>query len=153
MTKRDVAPRDLILATIRRSLGVAGTEAPRALEVTARLAGHPAGVVPARGQLPPANRLDLFARMVEAAAGTVERAAQAGDIPAAVAAFLRGHNLPLAIRHGDDPLLPTVRRHRARGPLEHPPSAHPTAAISPRCRMPSRAIAETGTLVLTSGRR
>ena len=149
MTKRDVTPRDLILATIRRSLGVAGTEAPRALEVTARLAGHPAGVVPARGQLPPANRLDLFVRMVEAAAGTVERAAQAADIPAAVATFLRGHNLPLTIRHGDDPLLAAVPWGRA-GTLEVRRGASDgsdLAAVSHAFG----AVAETGTLVLTSG--
>src|SRR5438309_6166797 len=98
-----MTPRELILATIRRSLGVTGAEAPRRLEVATRLASHPPGVVPARGQLPPAARLDLFVRMVKAAAGTVERTAAPADIPGAVAAFLRAHNLPLAIRHGDDP--------------------------------------------------
>ena len=100
-----VNSRSLILATIRRSLGVNGTEAPRRFEVAARLAGHPAGVVPARGQLPAAARLDLFARMVVGAAGSVERVDNPAAIPAAVAAFLRGHNLPLRLRHGDDPRL------------------------------------------------
>jgi L-lactate dehydrogenase complex protein LldG len=141
--------RDLILATIRRSLGVAGTEAPRRLEVTTRLSGHPAGVVPARGQLPPAARLDLFARMVEAAAGTLERANEAADIPAAIAAFLRGHNLPLAIRHGDDLLLAAVPWDRA-GTLEVRRGASrgtDLAAVSHAIG----AVAETGTLVLTSG--
>jgi L-lactate dehydrogenase complex protein LldG len=141
--------RDLILATIRRSLGVTGTEAPRQLEVATRLSGHPAGVVPARGQLPPAARLDLFARMVEAAAGTVDRAAEPADIPAAVAAFLRAHNLPLAIRHGDDPLLSAVPWERA-GTLEIRRGASDgsdLAAVSHAFG----AIAETGTLVLTSG--
>jgi L-lactate dehydrogenase complex protein LldG len=149
MTERDVTARDLILATIRRSLGVAGTEAPRRLEVTTRLAGHPAGIVPARGQLPPPARLDLFARMVEAAAGTVERAAEAADIPAAVAAFLRGYNLPLAIRHGDDPLLVAVPWDRA-GTLEIRRGASDgtdLAAVSHAFG----AVAETGTLILTSG--
>jgi L-lactate dehydrogenase complex protein LldG len=141
--------RDLILATIRRSLGVTGTEAPRRLEVATRLAGHPAGVVPARGQLPPAARLDLFARMVEAAAGTVERAAESAGIPLIVAAFLRAHNLPLAIRHGDDPLLAAVPWGRA-GTLEIRRGASDgsdLAAVSHAFG----AVAETGTLVLTSG--
>jgi L-lactate dehydrogenase complex protein LldG len=149
MTASDMSARDLILATIRRSLGVAGTEAPRRLEVTTRLSGHPAGVVPARGQLPPAARLDLFARMVEAAAGTVERATDAVDIPAAIAAFLRGHNLPLAIRHGDDLLLAAVPWDRA-GALEVRRGASDgtdLAAVSHALG----AVAETGTLVLTSG--
>jgi L-lactate dehydrogenase complex protein LldG len=141
--------RDLILATIRRSLGVTGTEAPRRLDVSSRLAGHPAGVVPARGQLPPAARLDLFVRMVEAAAGTAERVAEPADLPVAVAAFLRGHNLPLAIRHGDDPLLAAVPWGHA-GALEIRRGASDgsdLAAVSHAFG----AVAETGTLVLTSG--
>jgi L-lactate dehydrogenase complex protein LldG len=141
--------RDLILATIRRSLGVTGTEAPRRLEVATRLAAHPTGIVPARGQLPPAARLDLFAHMVEAAAGTLERAAEPADIPSAVAAFLRGHNLPLAIRHGDDPLLSALPWARA-GTLEIRRGASDgsdLAAVSHAFA----AVAETGTLILTSG--
>ena len=141
--------RDLILATIRRSLGVTGAEATRRLEVTTRLTGHPQGVVPERGQLPPAARLDLFAHMVEAAAGTVERAADPTDIPAVVAAFLRAHNFPLAIRYGDDPLLSAVPWERA-GTLEIRRGASDggdLAAVSHAFA----AVAETGTLVLTSG--
>jgi len=144
-----MTPRDLILATIRRSLGVTGTEAPRRLEVTTRLASHPKGVIPERGQLPPAARLDLFARMVEAAAGTVEHAGDPTDIPAAVAAFLRGHNLPLVIRYGDDPLLSTVPWERA-GTLEIRRGASDgsdLAAVSHAFA----AVAETGTLALISG--
>ena len=101
-----VNSRSLILATIRRSLGVTGTEAPRRFEVAARLAGHPAGVVPARGRLPAAARLDLFARMVVGAAGSAERVDNPAAIPAAVAAFLRGHNLAApTCGTGDDPRL------------------------------------------------
>jgi L-lactate dehydrogenase complex protein LldG len=99
--------------------------------------------------LPAAARLDLFARMVEAAAGTVECAAEAADVPAAVAAFLRGHNLPLAIRHGDDPLLAAAPWDRT-GALEVRRGASDgtdLAAVSHALV----AIAETGTLVLISG--
>jgi L-lactate dehydrogenase complex protein LldG len=140
--------RELVLATVRRSLGVAGTEAPRRAAVAARLAGHAPGVVPARGQLPPAARLDLFARMVEGAAGTVERITQPGDIPVAVAAFLRRHNLPLAVRHGDDPRLAALPW--GRGPLElrrGPSDGNDLAAVSHAIA----AVAETGTVVLVSG--
>jgi L-lactate dehydrogenase complex protein LldG len=144
-----VSARDLILGTIRRSLGVTGAEAPRRLDVATRLAGHPAGVVPARGQLPAAARLDLFARMVTGAAGTVERVAVPDAVPAALAAFLRGHNLPLIVRHGDDPLLAAlpwntepaleVRRGASDG--------NDLAAVSHAFA----AVAETGTVVLASG--
>ncbi len=141
--------REHVLAMIRRSLGVSGSEAPRRLEVLTRLAGHPPGVVPKRGQLPMAARLDLFAGMVEAAAGTLERIANPSDIPVAVAAFLRTHNLPLAIRRGDDPMLSGLPWERA-GTLEVRRGAadgSDLAAVSHAFA----AVAETGTLVLTSG--
>jgi L-lactate dehydrogenase complex protein LldG len=140
--------RELMFATIRRSLGVTGTEAPRRAAVAARLAGHPRGVVPARGQLPPQERLDLFARMVEAASGTTERVASGADIPAAVATFLRGHNLPLRVRHGDDPRLDVPWGDApALEILCGPSDGHDLAAVSHAFA----AVAETGTLVLTSG--
>ena len=61
-----MSARDLIFASIRRSLGVSGNEAPRRKTVDDRLAQHPAGIVPARGQLAPRERLALFRAMVEA---------------------------------------------------------------------------------------
>jgi L-lactate dehydrogenase complex protein LldG len=144
-----MTPRDLIFATIRRSLGVTGTEAPRRAAVAARLAGHPRGVVPARGELPPRERVDLFARMVEAASGTTARVDTAADVPAAVADFLRALNLPLRLRHGDDPRLAALPWGNApaleisRGPSD----GHDLAAVSHAFA----AVAETGTVVLTSG--
>jgi L-lactate dehydrogenase complex protein LldG len=86
--------------------------------------------------------------MVEGAAGTVERVTEPSDIPAAVAAFLRRHNLPLAVRHGDDPRLAAlpwepgafeVRRGASDG--------SDLAAVSHAFA----AVAETGTVVLLSG--
>jgi L-lactate dehydrogenase complex protein LldG len=137
-----------MFATLRRSLGVTGTEAPRRAAVAARLASHPRGVVPARGQLPPPQRLDLFTRMLEAASGTTERVASATDIPAAVAAFLRGHNLPLQVRHGDDPRLDVPWGDApALEILRGPSDGHDLAAVSHAFA----AVAETGTLVLASG--
>src|ERR1051326_1800689 len=52
MFRDDAAPmsaRDLIFSSIRRSLGVSGTEATRRKAVADRLAQHPTGIVPARG--------------------------------------------------------------------------------------------------------
>jgi L-lactate dehydrogenase complex protein LldG len=140
--------RELIFAALRRSLGVTGTEAPRRAAVAARLAGHPRGVVPARGQLPPQERLDLFTRMLEAASGTTERVALAADIPAAVAGFLRGHNLPFRVRHGDDPRLDVPWGNAAALEILRGPSdGHDLAAVSHAFT----AVAETGSLVLASG--
>jgi L-lactate dehydrogenase complex protein LldG len=144
-----MSARDLILATLRRSLGVTGNEAPRRAAVAARLAGHPAGVIPARGQLPPQERLALFVCMAEAAAATTERVASGADIPVAVAAFLRGLNLPLRVRHGDDARLAGLPWESAPAleVLRGPSDGHDLAAVSHA----SAAVAETGTVVLVSG--
>lgn len=141
--------RDTVLGTVRRSLGVTGAEAPRRAAVMARLAGHPAGIVPGRGHVPVAERVGLFARMVEAAAGSAEWIADPAGVPAAVTTLLRGLNLPLAIRHGDDARLTSLPWERAgmlavsRGPSRGDDLAAVSHAFA--------AVAETGTLVLTSG--
>src|SRR5262245_66405523 len=109
-----MAARDTILASIRRSLGVSGREGPRRAAVAARLKEHPVGVVPARGKLPPKERIELFRAMVEAAAGSIEDVPRAADVPAAVTAFLRAHNLPMAIRRGADRRLSALPWARER---------------------------------------
>jgi L-lactate dehydrogenase complex protein LldG len=144
-----MSARDQVLNAIRRSLGVTGREAPRRKEVSDRLAGHPRGVVPARGQLATQERLALFGRMVEGAAGSIERVADGADVPVAVAEFLRKHNLPSAVRRGDDRMLASM-------PWERAATLDVTTGISDGKQLASvshafAGVAETGTLILTSG--
>lgn len=144
-----MSARDLVLASIRRSLGVTGAEAPRRREVADRLAGHPAGIVPARGQRSASERVELFATMLTAAAGTVARVADMDDLPAEIANFLRRHNLPLALRRGADPAL-------AACPWDREPALAVTTGEGNDIGLASisnafAAVAETGTLVLCSG--
>jgi L-lactate dehydrogenase complex protein LldG len=141
--------RDAVLGSIRRSLGVTGSEAPRRKEVQDRIAGRPRGIIPSRGQLPAQERLDLFVRMVELAAGSVARIGEFADVPGEVAAFLRRHNLPMAARRGDDPLLASLPWERA-GTLEISTAAPDADAMSSVSRA-FAGVAETGTLVLNSG--
>jgi L-lactate dehydrogenase complex protein LldG len=145
-----MSSRDAVLASIRRSLGVSGREAPRRAAIAERLNRHPRGVVPSRGQLQSKERLALFRSMVELAAGTLDEVLRPEDVPAAVAALLRAHNLPLALRRGDDPRLAAVPWERERtleiatGPTDGSDLVSVSHAFG--------AAAETGTLVLTSGR-
>jgi L-lactate dehydrogenase complex protein LldG len=144
-----MSARDHVLSSIRRSLGVSGREAPRRKEVADRIASHPIGVVPARGQIAANERLALFARMVEGAAGSIERVADLGDVPIAVAEFLRQCNVPPAVRRGDDPMLAALPWERA-GTLEV------TTGVSDGKQLAAvshafAGVAETGTLILTSG--
>ena len=55
-----MSARDDVLAGIRRSLGVTGTERPRVAAVAARLTDPPRGVIPARGQGDAAARIATF---------------------------------------------------------------------------------------------
>jgi L-lactate dehydrogenase complex protein LldG len=142
--------RETILGSIRRSLGASGREAPRRKAVDDRLREHPAGIVPARGKLAPAARAELFRKMVEAAAGSIEQVPRAADVPAAVTAFLRAHNLPMSVRRGDDPRLeamPWVQERTLQ--VERGASdGNDLVAVS----QAFGGVAESGTLVLTSGK-
>jgi L-lactate dehydrogenase complex protein LldG len=142
--------RDTIFASIRRSLGVSGREAPRRKAVADRLSQHPVGIVPARGQLARNARVELFRKMVEAANGTVEEIPRAADVPGAVAAFLRAHNLPMAVRRGEDPRLEAMpwMRERTLETNKGPSGGGDLAAVS----QAFGAVAESGTLMLVSGK-
>jgi L-lactate dehydrogenase complex protein LldG len=144
-----VSARDLVFASIRSALGVNGREAPRRGAVANRLREHPTGVVPRRGHLPPDQRVALFADMVRTAAGSVTRVTAASDIPNAVTAFLRKHNLPLTVQRGDDARLAAFpwERERTLEVTVGPSDGHQLASVSHAFG----AVAETGTLVLTSG--
>jgi L-lactate dehydrogenase complex protein LldG len=140
--------RDLIFGSIRRSLGVSGKEATRRKTVADRLAQHPAGIVPARGQLAAKERLALFRTMVEAANGSVEEIADA-DVPSKIAAFLRAHNLPMAVKRGADPRLAVLpwERERTLDVSVGPSDGNDLVAVSHAFG----AAAESGTLMLVSG--
>jgi L-lactate dehydrogenase complex protein LldG len=97
--------REDILANIRRSLGVTGSEAPRSANVTTRLQNAPAGLIPARGQLDPAGRVAMFKQQAERAQASVAEVARPEDVPAEVARFLRDQNLAATIRIGADARL------------------------------------------------
>ena len=144
-----MSARETLFASIRRGLGATGREETRRRAVAERLAARRAGVVPARGHLPPKQRLELFVAMFERAAGTVARVAAAEDVPAAVAGFLRRHNLPLRVQRGSDPYLVALPWDREAaitvdgGPIDPVSLAAVSHAMS--------GIAETGTVALVSG--
>jgi L-lactate dehydrogenase complex protein LldG len=144
-----LSSRDLVMASVRAALGVNGSEAPRRKIVADRLREHPVSVVPQRGQLPLAQRVDLFAEMVAAAAGTVVRVKAESEIPAAVAEFLRSYNLPMSVRRGADVRLAALPWARAQtlDVTVGPSDGHQLASVSHAFA----GVAEAGTLVLTAG--
>lgn len=141
--------RDAILGTLRRRLkrGPLNGEQRTALE--RRLAEHPPHRVPARAQLAHAEQVELFVRMAEQAAASVQRVADGAAVPAAVAEYVESQNLPsdlvVAPAAEFDALpwqtqtgLNIARRHARNGDR---------VTVSPAFA----GIAETGTLLLLSG--
>jgi L-lactate dehydrogenase complex protein LldG len=140
--------REQVFAAIRRSLGVAGDEPTRRGIVAERLREVPKGVVPQRGQVPGAERVALFRLQAEAAFATVAEVESASAVPGVIAEFLRGHNLPAALRIGEDPRLRDMPWAETSLALEHGRSdGHDLNAVSHAFA----GVAETGTLIMTSG--
>jgi L-lactate dehydrogenase complex protein LldG len=145
----EMSAREILFASIRKSLGVTGAEPTRRAAVAERLREHPRGVIPARGQLPPGERVKLFVRMVEAANGSAEILGGPDDVPAAVAALLRRYNLPMQVRRGNDPRLAAL-------PWDKERQLEVTTGASDGRQLVSvshafAGVAETGTLVMASG--
>lgn len=143
-----MSARDAVITRIRRSLGVAGDEVSRNAAVDDRLRRAPKGVIPARGRLPPAERIDLFVRMAEKVAASVARVAHVDEVSAAVADYLRANNLPAVLRMGNDPLLAALSWQGTqvevkRGTADSNDPVGLSHAFA--------AVAETGTVMLASG--
>ena len=138
-----------ILGRIRSALGQAGDDAKRREAVAARLARHPSGPVPDRARKNGKALGDLFVEMLEGQKASVERIANPGDLPEAVARYLRDANLPARVKMGSDELL-------AMAPWEKTPalerlSGAATGDDAVGLSHADLGAAETGTLFLTSG--
>jgi len=139
-----LSAREKILARIRKAQGRGGNRPSKAeLEaVETYLRAHP------RGTLPPVEA-DLVARFrarAEAMQSTTEEVAAEGDVPAAVARYLKAGGLPLAGCAW--PQLAHLNWRSAGLALE-PRAASGDDAVGVTGAF--AAIAETGTLMLASG--
>jgi L-lactate dehydrogenase complex protein LldG len=141
--------RDSILNRVRGALEAQGDDSSRAALVAERLATAPKGVIPARGQLPHAERIALFSATAEKLAATVERVAMRDDVPKSVAAYLRERNLPASFRMGADRRLASMpwQDERALEIRQGASDGGDEVGLSHA----AAAIAETGTLVMVSG--
>jgi len=140
--------RDDVLATIRRSLGVNGAEAPRLAEVEDRLSRAPGGIIPKRSRVNGAERLALFKRQAEDALATVTLVPDAASVPAEAARYLRDANLPATLRIGDDPRLAAMPWDTTAIEVSKGPSGGGDLnALSHAFA----GVAETGTLAMVSG--
>ena len=140
--------RDTMLAGIRRAIG-AGDGDGRAATIERRIADHPRGPSVARTEGSDAARHALFIAKVEEAAATITELRSLDEVPAAIADYLRAHNLPPVLRVAPDPALANLPWSKApmltvtTGPSDGSDPVSLTACVA--------GIAETGTLMLASG--
>ena len=141
--------RGQVLGAIRKSLRRDEPTAEQQAELDSRLADPPRGPIPARGQLAPGARRELFVTMAKEAACTVAQVADRAAVPAAVAEYLARENLPAKLRVAPDAVVadlpwstrPLLEVTHGRSDGSDEVSLTPALA----------GIAETGTLMLTSG--
>ena len=144
-----MSARDRMLGDIREALG-RGRLPPEEREALERRLRFPrANVVPARGQQEGAARIDTFIAEAERVNATTERLEGWRRVPAAVAAYLRGHNLPMTVRAATDPALAGLPWADEPGLSAQGGAAEAEDLVSVTSAFAG--IAETGTLMLLSG--
>ena len=143
--------RDGIIGGIRRALRRGPVPAETAAALDRRLKAHRRNLVPARAtSLDPAARIDLFVAMAEEVQTTVTRIALDAEVPAEVARYLAAENLPAELVMAPDPALDAIPWHER--PLLQIRRDRAEAGDAVGLTPCFAAIAETGTLMLISGR-
>ncbi len=140
--------RDQILGAIRRSLKRGALHGEARAAVERRLREHPVNIVPARTSAPPGDRVRLFEHWATFNQATVARVA-AADVPGAVSDYLASSNLPAQAVMAPDPALD--RYDWNSRPMLQLRRGLPVDADRVAITGALAGIAETGTLVLTSG--
>jgi L-lactate dehydrogenase complex protein LldG len=142
--------REQILGSIRKSLRRGPVTEARASELRAKLDAHARNLIPQRAAgLGPPQQVELFIRMAEEVQASVVRVASAAEVPGAVAEYLAEKNLPSKLVITPDPRLDEIPWQDRplleirRGRAEDGDLTGLTACFA--------AVAETGTLMLTSG--
>jgi L-lactate dehydrogenase complex protein LldG len=141
--------RERILASLRNQLGREALAGEARARLETRLSRPQRNPIPARSQLSHDEQVELFVRMAEEAAATVQRVATADQVPAAVAGFVLRENLPSDIVVAPDAALDALpwqaqqRLRVARRQAQNGDRVSVTPVFA--------GIAETGTLMLLSG--
>jgi L-lactate dehydrogenase complex protein LldG len=142
--------RDQILGGIRARLGRGQLDPAIRAALEARLAAHRRNLVPARAAaLDHAAQVALFVAMAEEVDATVARVATAAEVPGAVADYLSRQNLPARLVMTPDPRLNDIPWD-AR-PLLEIRKGRAEDGDAAGITASFAAIAETGTLMLLSG--
>jgi L-lactate dehydrogenase complex protein LldG len=142
--------REAVLGKVRTALGVRAADGGRRAAVAGRMANPPRHPIPERAAGKSREHLKaLFRGFLESQSAAVVEVAARGDIPGALARYLRQANLPARVRAGSDPYL-------AQLPWSNEPAlqvlsgrAAPTDEVGLSHAVAG--IAETGTMLIASG--
>tara|TARA_R110000787_G_scaffold63679_11_gene144287 strand:- start:392143 stop:392850 length:708 start_codon:yes stop_codon:yes gene_type:complete len=140
--------RDHILGKLKAKLGRATTSAS-GNDALDHMQAHRKNLIPARGDLPKDQRVALFKQEAEKVNATVSELSHFGDVPNAVAAYLRQHQLPAAIKIAPHPGLKNLRwaEDTSIEVLDGRANGDDPVSVS----VALGGVAETGTLVMVSG--
>lgn len=138
--------RDAVMTRVRNALGRSDdSEALKA--VRARLASPAPTLLPARADLDPPARLQLFVDQAGTVQTDVERIDRFTDLPDAVAGYLRRHNLPMRLVKATDRHLDEADW---QGSILDVRAGRPEPDDAVGVSAAFAGIAETGTLMLAA---
>ncbi|HMU90574.1 MAG TPA: lactate utilization protein [Pseudomonadales bacterium] len=137
-----------ILTNIRRSLGRDALAPAQQQPLEAALAAPQPNLIPAQTRLNGAALLERFVTKAEAALASVQRLGNLDELPAAIEAYLRQHQLPAALTVPESGLAALLGPQPLPFALLQRPARSGDAACLTGC---FAAMAETGSVVLRSG--
>ena len=141
--------REAILARLRHAYARdEQAQAAAEAEVRERLGRHEPNLLPERGQREPEARVALFTEMAQAVMADVQRLPFLREVPAAIATYLRRHNVPQRVTAAPDSLLD--RCGWDNQPLLRVRRGTATASDVAGVTVAEAGVAETGTLLLAS---
>lgn len=141
--------KEAILGAIRRGLRRGPLPEDEAVGLRARLAQHPRHLIPARSRVARPEQVRLFIRNLEKEYGTVARVPEPGAVPAAIADYLAGQNLPTDFAIAPHPDLRDLPWHDR--PMLQRREGIAVASDLVTVQHGYAGIAETGTLMLPGG--
>jgi len=141
--------RARIMAKVKASVQADSRSAETLAALEARLASPQRGLVPGRAQLDAAGLLVLFESMARGQSASIDHLDDVAEVPAAVSRFLKTENLPAKLRMAPNPDLEALPWQQESLLTVETGSAQGDDLVSLSACF--AAVAETGTLVLTSG--